>query len=303
MPPKFFLSIVVLLTPSLLWGQVPDRDGRSSKVNRRIAITIDDGPSSGAGDDLEMYQRITDGIREAFVRNKVPAIMFINENQLNVGGQRDSRVRSLETWLDAGLELGNHTYSHRRPDEAELHRYFDDVVQGEVVTRKLLSDRGQSLVWYRYPYLATGRGNLAQQIEDFLTMRGYRIAPVTIDYKDYSFATDYSRLLRAGEKAKAQERVAEMWRALDTAFERSEKESMRIVNYEIRQILLIHCNLMNAITLDETLKRIRDRGYEFISLQEAMQDPVYQSDFAPGVMGGGAILYAVEEQGANNAGK
>ncbi len=300
MPPRSCLWTIVLLTPSLLWGQAPSRDGNTSNATRRIAITIDDGPSSGAGDDLEMYQRITDGIREAFVRHKVPAIMFINESQLNMGGQRDARVRSLEKWLDAGLELGNHTYSHRRPDEAELHRYFDDVVQGEVITRQLLSDRGQSLAWYRYPFLATGRGNMAQQIEDFLTQRGYRIAPVTIDYKDYSFATDYSRLLRAGEKAKAQERVAEMWRALDTAFERSEKESMRIVKYEIRQILLIHCNLMNAMTLDETLKRIRDRGYEFITLDEAMKDPVYHADFAPGVIGGGAILYAVESQGANN---
>ena len=42
------------------------------------------------------------------------------------------------------------------------------------------------------------------------------------------------------------------------------------------QILLIHCNELNSVTLRESIARMRKRGYTFISLDEAMQDPAYQ---------------------------
>ena len=45
---------------------------------------------------------------------------------------------------------------------------------------------------------------------------------------------------------------------------------------EIPQILLIHCNELNSVTLRESIARMRKRGYTFITLDEAMQDPAYQ---------------------------
>ena len=45
---------------------------------------------------------------------------------------------------------------------------------------------------------------------------------------------------------------------------------------EIPQTLLIHCNELNSVTLRESIARMRKRGYTFITLDEAMQDPAYQ---------------------------
>ena len=42
------------------------------------------------------------------------------------------------------------------------------------------------------------------------------------------------------------------------------------------QILLIHCNELNSLTLRDSIARLRKRGYEFITLDEAMRDPAYE---------------------------
>lgn len=257
---------------------------------RTIVVTIDDGPATGANRDLEAYLKISHGLREAFVAEKVPAIMFINERQLNVDGQRDARAGILHQWLDAGLDLGNHTYSHPNLTNITPARFMDDIVKGEVISRPLLEARGRKLVWFRYPFLATGRDEVAKSVEDFLAQRGYRIAPVSVDYHDYSFAGVYSRHLRAGDQAKADEQFATMSRTLDESFARAEARSTEVLGYELAQTLLIHCNEMNALTLRTTLRRIRDRGYTFVSMDTAMEDPAYKIPLRPGGIGGGGLF-------------
>ena len=220
--------------------------------------------------------------------------MFVNERQFNVPEQRDARVQMLDEWLDAGLDVGNHTYSHPRPDESQLWRYLDNIVQGEVVTRRLMKSHGKELVWFRYPYLATGRGEVAEAIENFLRARGYRIAPVTVSYADYNFAGPYARLIRSGNQPERDEYLGLVLSELDRAFERSEKRSQEVLGYELPQILLIHCNQMNSVTLRSVIQRIRDRGYSFVTLDEAMKDPSYDgANLRAGVLGGGGILNAL----------
>lgn len=268
----------------------PASFGQASR-KRRIVVTIDDGPATGANNNLETFVRITDALRDAFVAEKVPAIMFINERQLNVDGQRDARVDRVATWLDAGLDLGNHTYAHSNLGNVSVQQFLDDIVKGEVISRPLLQARGKKLVWFRYPFLATGAGETAATVETFLTQRGYRIAPVSVDYHDYSFAGLYVRHLREGNSDKATEHFGSVMAALDDAFTRAEKRSVEILGYELPQTLLIHCNEMNALTLRSTLRRIRERGYTFVSMDEAMSDPAYDgAGLRPGDMGGGGFF-------------
>jgi peptidoglycan/xylan/chitin deacetylase (PgdA/CDA1 family) len=244
---------------------------------RRVAITIDDGPVVNEMQDLANFERVSIGLISALQAEEVPATIFINERQLNVQGQRDARVAVLERWLDAGFELGNHTYSHPSLNNVPLWQFADDVVKGEVITRSLLEQRGQSLVWFRYPYLHSGlTAEIHQGIMDFLEQRQYRVAPVTVDYADYAFAGAYRTQLRAGAP-EAAARIKDTYLAqIDVGFEYAEKASVEVFGAEVPQILLIHCNELNSISLRESIARIRSRGYEFITLEEAMKDPAYQ---------------------------
>jgi peptidoglycan/xylan/chitin deacetylase (PgdA/CDA1 family) len=244
---------------------------------RRVSITIDDGPVVGDGGDLERFRKISAGLIGCFQAEQVPVVLFVNERQLNVPGQRDARADVLREWRDAGFEIGNHTYSHPDPNRVPLWQYQDSIVQGEIITRRLLAESGKKLVWFRHPFLHTGTtAEIASGIQSFLDQRGYRVAPVTVDYADYSFAGVYSRFLRSGDAATAQKVYQAYMEQVDAGFEEAEKLSQELLGYELPQILLIHCNELNSISLRDSIARMRKRGYSFVTLDEAMKDPAYQ---------------------------
>lgn len=264
---KLFVSIA-LWAAAGAQGQDPP--------GRRVAITIDDGPVVGEMRDLANFQRISTGLIESLKAEKVPATIFINERQLNIQGQRDGRAAVLTQWLDAGFDLGNHTYAHPSLNSVSLWQFQDDVVRGDVITRALLSERGRKLVWFRYPFLHSGTTpEVHQGILDFLEQRSYRVAPVTVDYADYTFAGAYTRMLRAGDAEVAAKIRAAYLDQVDVGFEHAEKISKELFGYEPPQILLIHCNELNSVSLPESIARMRKRGYTFISLEEAMNDRAY----------------------------
>src|SRR5579864_6730116 len=124
---------------------------------RRIAITIDDGPVVGELKDLARFQQISAGLLGSLQAEKVPATIFINERQINVQGQRDGRAAVLANWLDAGYDLGNHTYSHPSVNEVPLWQFEDNLVKGEVIIRSLMEEHGRKLVWFRFPFLDCGK--------------------------------------------------------------------------------------------------------------------------------------------------
>lgn len=76
----------------------------------------------------------------------MPVALFINERQLNVPGQRDARAAAVEQWLDAGFEVGNHTYAHRSANSVTVDEFQDEIVKGEVIMRPLIEQRGRQLV-------------------------------------------------------------------------------------------------------------------------------------------------------------
>jgi hypothetical protein len=61
------------------------------------------------------------------------------------------------------------------------------------------------------------------------------------------------------------------------ATEFAERISPEVFGREIPQVLLVHANAINRDCLDEMLARFAGRGYRFITLDEAMSDPAYET--------------------------
>ena len=100
--------------------------------SRTIAVTIDDLPVVSTRRTIENRREITKKLLGHIKKAKVPAIGFVNENKLFVNGVRDeNEVNLLRMWLDAGLELGNHTFSHRSADAIPVTDYTADILRGE----------------------------------------------------------------------------------------------------------------------------------------------------------------------------
>ena len=273
--------------------------GTAQTPSRRIAITLDDGPSvedpNAPGvpmKDLATAQRVVAGLMGTLQAEKAPATIFINEGQLNVPGQRDARAAVLEQWLDAGFDLGNHTYSHASANRVPLDKWEEEFVQGEVIMRPLIEARGHRLAWFRYPNLHSGAdAQTHQALTQFTEKRGYHSAPITVNYADYTFAGPYTRQMAAGHKDVA-ERIRQAYiEQVDPGFDYAEKASVEVFGYEPPQILLIHCSELNSIALRDTLIKMRKRGYAFVKLEDAMKDPAYQrpDTFTDAMPGGGWI--------------
>ncbi len=263
----------LLITASLL-----GKPHGSSDAARRIAITIDDLPTvSVASGGIDEARRTTRALLAALQRHRVPAIGFVNEQKLQPDGRLDPRrVGLLQQWIDAGLELGNHTFSHPDLHRVPLDAFQRDVVKGEPVTKELLRRDGKELKYFRHPFLHTGRsGETRQALESFLRGRGYVVAPVTVDNYDYQFAAAYDR---AGEDDVVRQDVVRSYlEYMESVVAYYEQQSVAIVGREIAQTLLLHANALNGATFDRLASMLSARGYQFISLEDALKDPAYRS--------------------------
>ena len=248
---------------------------------RRVAITFDDLPTvSVAGDGLAADVALTEKLLAAIRQSGAPAIGFVNEGKLAPAGgpPEGARVALLEKWLEAGLDLGNHTYSH--PDLHRIPRedYEKEVARGDEITRRLLAARGKRPRYFRHPFLHTGR-DLATKtgLEEFLAARGYAVAPVTHDNSEWIFARAYAGAARRGDRARADRIAAAYVPYMNAKFDYFESQSRKLFAREIPQVLLLHANALNADTFGALAAMMRRRGYAFVPLDEALTDEAYRS--------------------------
>jgi peptidoglycan/xylan/chitin deacetylase (PgdA/CDA1 family) len=250
--------------------------GPAAADGPRIAITIDDLPINGPDAGLAELARINRAVVQALRGAEVPAVGFVNEEKLYRAGEVDGRIALLEEWLAAGLELGNHTFSHPDLNKVGLAAYQEEIVRGETVTRLLARKHGRPLRRFRHTFLRTGRtaedkaGLLA-----FLQARGYVMAPVTVENDDWYFNARYVKA-RAGGDAELARRIGEAYLQHWTVmFDWYDAMAQRLFGRSVQHVALLHQNALNADYLPRVLALMRDRGLRFATLDEVLKDPAY----------------------------
>jgi hypothetical protein len=83
-----------------------------------------------------------------------------------------------------------------------------------------------------------------------VSSHGYTVAPVTVD-------SDYLRYM-------------------EQIFTFFEDVSRRVTGREVAQILLLHANALNADRFDALAAALKRRGYRFVTVAQALEDPVYR---------------------------
>src|SRR5690606_32355820 len=193
-------------------------------------------------------------------KSKIPAIGFVNENKLYKKDERDpEQIALLKMWLDAGLELGNHTYSHRSLHSMPLADYEADLLKGETITKELLKERGKTRRFSRHPYLQTGRTHeIKTEFDKFLKDHGYTIAPISFDNADYIFSRAYDVAYDKHDK-KFMKKVGDAYIPyMKAKLMYWEKQSNKLFGREIAQTLLIHANFINSDYLDDLAKMFKE---------------------------------------------
>ena len=272
-------ATVFALAGGLLASPAPVAAQRSP--HREMAVTFDDLPVATRMLHGDSAQRaITGALLDAIARHKVAAIGFVNEVKLARSGMVDPRrVALLRRWLEAGLELGNHTYSHIDLHRTSVTTYIHEIARGDSVTSLLLRERGRQPRYFRHPLLHTGRDLASRDAVDrFLAEHGYRVAPVTVDNYDYIFAAVYEHALTRGD-GDGRRRIATAYlEYMEHVVAYYEQQSAALFGREIPQVLLLHASALNAETFDSLAGMLERRGYRFVTLDRALRDPAYQSD-------------------------
>jgi len=256
----------------------------ASAAERAVAVTFDDlpGPSVALlANDVPTLRENTRKLLAAFRDAKVPVVGFVNEGKLFVEGETpavaEQRIDVLRSWIADGHELGNHTYSHRDLNTQPLDWFEQDVVRGEVVTRRLLAEKKRPLRYFRHPFLHVGLDlDKRHAFETFLAGRGYTIAPVTVDNDEYVYAAAYADARRRGDEAMATRLADDYLRYMETVFAFIEGVSRGLLGREIPQVLLLHANALNADRLPALAAMMKGRGYRFVTLEEALRDEAYR---------------------------
>lgn len=236
-----------------------------------IAITFDDLPAASMSD----RQNLTRHLLAHLTKRKLPIIGFVNGDKLLVAGKvATERVALLDQWMEAGFELGNHTFSHRSLNRIPVEEFEADIVAGEKYLVEVIRRHRGELRYFRHPYLHTGRSaEVRERVTAFLGKRGYTVAPVTIDNSDWLFA-------RAYDLADLETRKKIIPAYLDymmAKIEYHDREAVKLFDREVRHVLLVHANALNAEAFGMLADRIVERGHRFISLTRALEDPAYTS--------------------------
>ncbi len=270
----------MLSTAAMATTQVP----KLPSSERRIAITIDDLPwqrieQTPAAELPARHAQLIAALKQA----GAPGVGFVNEGKLELDGQlQPERVAMLRDWLDAGYELGNHTWGHLDLHVVGMQAYQADVLRGQAQLQPMLAQRGQAPRWFRHPYLRAGRTPQDKAaLVDFLGEHGYRVAPVTVDNGEWVWAFAYANVLDGQPAGPEREVTLQRLRRgyvpyMLNKVDYFERQSEKLLGYRLPQVWLMHANELNAATFVELVEGVRRRGYRTITLDEALADAAYQ---------------------------
>ncbi|KTC86414.1 polysaccharide deacetylase family protein [Legionella brunensis] len=245
---KQFLVVLLLLTvlSTLSFAQ-----------KREIAITIDDLPFVGESQNFHL-----DMIISTLKNNEVPATGFVIAKEVT-----PKNMKMLHKFHDAGLGLGNHTYSHVNLNHVKAKTYIQEIDAADKILLPVMTEPK----YFRYPYLAMSQGSKKDEVLHFLNAKNYQIAPITVDSKDFLF----NQILYAVPEKERRGFLSVLKKCyIDFIWQQTLKaeEHNRLANKpDQAQILLIHANLLNAYVLPDIINLYKENGFTFISLEEALK--------------------------------
>lgn len=254
---KFVAIVFFFLTAIPAWAE-------------EVAITIDDLPFvlPSRTTPSEGLQIVRD-INQALAAENVIATGFVIGQQVN-----SKSTPALEAFVGAGHLVGNHSWSHADYGTLTERQFRREILKTK---RKIRRWTGGDLL-FRFPYLREGETpSTVAAAKKVLERLNYQNARVTIDNDEWRFNKEYMDALEAGDVEKAQViagRYIEHMKERSLHFARLGRQ---VFGRDIKQVLLIHMNKINADHLPELLAWYRSSSWTFITLEDALSDPIFKA--------------------------
>lgn len=240
----------------------------------RLAVTIDDlflwkgTPVPPERSPLRTAKELT----LAFERHGIEGVYSFS----NTAPPEDDPAlyQVFDHWSEQGHYVANHTHRHPSLNWIEPATYIDDIEY----TEKLI-DRWSSLAPTRYfRYCMDMWGDTPEKqeaVEAYLQRSGYTSSPVSAWFYDHAWIVPYWRAF------KKRDRDAQAWLRqsfVDTAVEQLRTQATaarQMFGRDPAQIWLSHGTPIAGECMDQILDTFAAANVEFVSLEEAMADPMY----------------------------
>lgn len=237
-----------------------------------VALTFDDLPAAGSLPPNTNRTQILTKLSDELKANHLEGTYgFVNAVDLT--GDADAQ-RALHIWLDAGMNVGNHTWSHQLLTETTETAFEEEIAKDEPALAEFAETRDWR--WFRYPELLEGETlDKRQAVLRYLKAHGYRVARVTLDFEDDEWNDPYARCVAQNDTAAIQwlkqsymESAAEQIRA--------DREEQNVAfGHEVPNVLLLHATAFTTLMLPDLMTLLRREGFVFDGLAHVEGDPVY----------------------------
>lgn len=258
-----------------------------AEPDRPLLITVDDLPMAGRQNQGAAERaRITDGLLAALAKHQIRAVGLVTWG--NVQGESDLEL--LGRWLEAGHELGNHSYAHLSYTSTDTQTYIDDIERARQELASFLNKKDRKIRFFRFPMLREGSTpEKLAAMRAYLKETGQRNLPVTLDNQDWSFERPWSRAVAAGDEAEMERIATAYHESMHLSIRHHERTAGRLFERPVPQILLLHAGSVGAAQWDRLFRWLKAEGYRFADVDEVLKDPAfseahdYVGDRGPGL--------------------
>jgi len=243
-----------------------------------IAFTFDDLTAHAPLPAGYTRTGIAEQIISALKAGGAPAMGFINGVQLE---REPASAPVLDKWRAAGLPLGNHGWSHANLDDLSDAQFLSELEKNEPILKAKMGTADWR--WFRYPFLSEASAAPAKRarIRKLLAERGYKVATVTMDFSDWAFNNTYARCVAKGD-ADAILRMEHSWLGnAAVQADRSREMAKALYGRDIPYVLLMHLGAFDARMMPRLIALYREKGYRFVSIEEAERDAYYAPEVNP----------------------
>lgn len=262
---------------NVLAGSSPRNTLAASQVEGlkglRMAVTTDDmalvkGLPHSPGYDPIMTAR---AFVKAFANHKIRGVYQFSNAVPFVDAP--SLLEALDIWVDAGHFVGNHGYHHAPLSEMLSVDYAHDIERAEKVFKRYIDAAPRRY----FRYAAYQLGNTECKVNNMfghLARLNYVPAPVTVGFDDAMFIMAHLRTTKYGTKSDMEWLRNQYIECAVEELGTAAINAKKVFNRSPAHIWLIHGTSIAADCIDRILGRFQEEGVQFISLDEAMQDPM-----------------------------
>jgi len=282
---KAFAGLLLITTCILcsmaVIGQTEDKgEGKSKGAKKpeirtgKICITFDNLPAERSYEKLERLW-ITDQLLDALKKHEAPAAGFA------VGENIEGGWELLVKWLEGGHTLGFMNFTGQDLNNVPADIFIEDIGKGKEAIEDLVWSYKQKERYFRFAFLHYGsRPEIKRAVQDYLDESLITVAHASVVTEDFVYNLSLEKIMGSRDSLKF---VALRDEYIDHILERlgnAETLAKEIMGRPIRHILQLRANRLNAMFLDDLLTVLEEKGYQFISLKEALKDKVYRKEEA-----------------------